>query len=81
MARYFVLCDRAGAGKPWCPQFGDYDRDVVIAERVHYRDNGIRAGNLKILVSNSARQSCVNYCVDFANGKFDDPEPREGVQL
>jgi hypothetical protein len=81
MARYFLLLARDGAGKPWRLEFGDYDRGTVDYERQTYRDNGTRAGNLKIICSNSARQSCVDYCVDFANGKFDDPEPKEGVQL
>ena len=51
MRTYYTLVERDAPGKPWSPQFGDYDRETVEAERSEYRDKDIRAGNLKIISS------------------------------
>lgn len=68
MPRYHVLLAREKSGQPWCIEFGAYDRADVVAERLSYREQGYRPSNLKIIASNSAVQSCVNYCVAAFNG-------------
>ncbi|MBB4000900.1 hypothetical protein [Aureimonas pseudogalii] len=37
----------------WCPDFGDYDRKVVEAERDDYRDKGWAAAELRIIETSS----------------------------
>jgi len=50
MARkYFTLAVRE-AGQ-WSPQFGDYDRETVEAERDDYRDHGHKVRDLRIVQS------------------------------
>lgn len=59
---YFTLAvyQATFAGMMWCPEFGSYDRDDVVAEREDYRDHGHRAANLKIVRTASARQSAID---------------------
>lgn len=45
--RYFSLLVREN-GK-WAPQFGDYSKSVVKSELREWRDNGAKAGDLKIV--------------------------------
>lgn len=66
--RYHVLLSRNDSKSPWRIEFGDFDRATVVAERQDYRDGGTKASNLRIITSNSARQSCVDYCVAALNG-------------
>lgn len=81
MPKYHILLERDNAASPWRVEFGDKDRDLVVYERQTYRDSGIRASNLKIICSNSARQSCIAYCVDYLNrgGLFIDGMPRHKI--
>lgn len=72
MAAYFVLLSRESAAEPWCQQFGDHCRDTVEMERVDSylgdpAELKYKARNLKIIKSNSARQSCVDYCIAELN--------------
>lgn len=75
MAKYFVLVEREAVGKSWSIQFGDYDREVVDAERDERRDKGARASNLKVLTVASARQSMIDLAVAELNGVVSD-QPR-----
>lgn len=64
--RYFLLLARETPQAHWGIQFGDYDRETVTAERDEYRGQ-YAARNLKIVTSNSARQSCCDYVVSRLN--------------
>lgn len=65
---YHVLLSRPDSGSPWQIEFGAYDRSDVTAERQDHRDHGCKASNLRIVTSNSARQSCVDWIVGELNG-------------
>lgn len=34
MAKYFTLAMRDGPGQPWFADFGDFDRETVVQERI-----------------------------------------------
>lgn len=65
--RYFLLLTRETPQSKWGIAFGDYQREPVTIEREFYRER-YAAKNLKIVTSNSARQSCCDYVVDRLNG-------------
>lgn len=46
--RYFYLMERNEDGK-WGVAFGDYAKADVAAEREYYRDQGVKAKDLKIV--------------------------------
>ena len=47
MATYYTLAIREGG--IWGAQFGDYDRDTVVDEKIEYQDHGYLARDLKII--------------------------------
>lgn len=53
MARkYHTLLSIDGSpGCPWAIEFGDYDIDVVNAERADYRDHGWKAKELRVITT------------------------------
>lgn len=63
--RYFTLVVK-GDGR-WSPEFGDYDRDVVVAEVDDYRSQGYTAGRLKIIETADA-QTAIDTAVRRLNG-------------
>ena len=48
---YYTLLVRESARSYWEPEFGDYDRECVEDEKRGNRDHGIKAGNLKIIIT------------------------------
>ncbi len=68
MARaYHLLLSRDSASEPFGIAFGDYDRSVVVAERLAYRDQGFRAKDLRVVTSNTDNQSACNYVCRYEN--------------
>jgi hypothetical protein len=55
---YFTLCQRDGG--QWAPQFGDHDRETVAMERDDYRQHGVKASDLQIVRTASARKALVD---------------------
>ena len=48
--KYYTLLTRdGGTGSPWAPQFGDYDRDVVIDEQTDTYSATYRSRDMKII--------------------------------
>lgn len=47
--KYYTLC-MYEHGK-WRPEFGDYERDTVKAELDDFRDHGVKAKDLRIIVT------------------------------
>lgn len=47
MATYYTLAVREDG--VWGPDFGDYDRDTVVDEKLDYQDRGYSARDLKII--------------------------------
>ena len=47
MATYYTLAVRENG--IWGAQFGDYDREVVLDEKLDYQDQGYSARDLKII--------------------------------
>lgn len=55
---YFTLvCREDGV---WSPQFGDYNRDVVIAERDHYKEAGTYKAKDMVIIKTPAETIYVN---------------------
>jgi hypothetical protein len=44
----------------WFPQFGDYDRSIVKDELADMREHGIKTHCLRILRTESSRQSAID---------------------
>lgn len=66
MARpYHTLLVREGG--IWAPQFGDYDRETVEAERDDYRDHDHKAKDLKIVTTKTTRQAEIEAVVAKLN--------------
>lgn len=53
-------------GKPWAPQFGDYNKAFVQAEASDYRDRGYKRSQLKIITS-GALQTDINAAIAMLN--------------
>jgi hypothetical protein len=53
MATYYTLAVREDG--VWGAQFGDYDRDVVVDEKLDYRDRGYSVRDLKIVRTGDAQ--------------------------
>jgi hypothetical protein len=47
MATYYTLAVREDG--VWGPQFGDYDRETVVDEKIDYQDHGYSVRDLKII--------------------------------
>jgi hypothetical protein len=47
MATYYTLAVREDG--VWGAQFGDYDRETVVDEKIDYHDHGYSARDLKII--------------------------------
>lgn len=47
MTTYYTLAVREDG--VWGPQFGDYDRETVVDEKINYQDHGYSARDLKII--------------------------------
>lgn len=56
--RYYTLAVRQG-GPRWSPEFGDYDRELVEAEREDYRDHDVKARDLRILTTTPGQKAIV----------------------
>lgn len=54
---YYHLVQRTAVGYPWQPQWGDYTLSYVKEEMQTYRDEGIRASNLKIITAQNDTQA------------------------
>lgn len=69
MARkYYTLLAREHG--LWVIEFGDYDKEVVQAERDEYRYIGRAARDLKIITTPDAKQKTINAVVaKFNEGK------------
>lgn len=71
MARkYYTLLTRDlshPVSNQWCIEFGDYDRNIVVAECDEYREQGYRPNELKIITTPDARQATINAVVAAFN--------------
>lgn len=66
--RYHSLLVRDNAASPWGIHFGDYDREVVDAERDDITDGDYRRSNTKIITTDDA-QAAIDAAVSALNGK------------
>jgi hypothetical protein len=57
---YWVLLERPAEGARWTIQFGDFEKDVAASELREYRDKGVRAGNLKLILCADSRQATID---------------------
>lgn len=64
--RYYTLAVKVG--NAYFPEFGDYDKDVVIQERQDLIESGERA-SLRIVASNDD-QSSINQAISNLNGSL-----------
>jgi len=65
MTKYYSLLtlEHGGGVSRWCPQFGDYKRSVVVAERDAYVDSqGYRKKDTKIVCTDDSQKSITDYC-------------------
>lgn len=64
MTKYYSLLTlEHGSVSRWCPQFGDYDRSVVMAERDNYVESqGYRKKDTKIVCTDDTQASIDTYC-------------------
>lgn len=62
---YYTLAVREDGR--WSPQFGDYERPHVDAERDDYRDQGYKATHLKIIATGPL-QADVDAAIATLNG-------------
>lgn len=64
---YHMLFTRESAQEPWAPQFGDYERQVVVDERADSYGEYPRR-NTKIVRMANARGSSVTAAMHELNG-------------
>lgn len=53
---YYTLATREYEGADWSPQFGDYSRGVVEAEKEDYLEQGYEKKDLKIIQTGDTQQ-------------------------
>ena len=74
MARkYFTLIERCPISKTWSPQFGDFDRNVVVEEGQSMHDQigfTISKGTKFKIISTSPKQADINAAVAALNSNI-----------
>jgi len=65
--KYYSLLVRSNTKSPWCVEFGDYDRDVVMDELRDYMYHDNKRMNLKIICTGDT-QAEINAEVERLNG-------------
>jgi len=68
---YYTLLTRDNATSKWHPQFGDYDRAVVVEERAVCCESqmGPRKSDTHILKTSSDEQHVISAAIDALNGE------------
>lgn len=65
--RYYTLAVKPNnEGQQWSPQFGDYDREVVVQEQRDTKDDWPKGSKFKVLTT-GGRQADINAAIDALN--------------
>jgi hypothetical protein len=65
--KYYTLCERT-PGELWAPQFGDYNKQVVIQERADMKDSGsFIKGTEFTIICTSGSQKMISEAVEQLN--------------
>jgi hypothetical protein len=67
MNKYYTLLTRENAGEPWGVHFGDFDKDVVSAERDDITHWDWRRSDTRIITTNDDQQETINAAVEQMN--------------
>jgi len=78
MMSYYTLVVRTGPGEPFAPQFGDYDRAVVLAERDAYMEPApyppTRRSDMRIIRTATDQQRDIDAAVAALNLRLRQPD-------